>query len=170
MIKNTILDKNDVTLELTGIDTYGQENDEHSIQRTQRDTRDYITSPNPVNDSTPIDDKKQDKVHHFINKLLTATSNPTDPLDSIYTIHHWSNRLERTQELYNDLLYYNLPLGTVCNDPIKPLDNPIFHHQETKYINPTYCKSPCVANDYSWCPNHRKHKHTNRPRSKHKYK
>ena len=65
-VKNSVLVKEDVIPELPKIDPYGQACDDQNIICN---TQDDITSPNPVNDSNPINDKQQDDVHHFINKL-----------------------------------------------------------------------------------------------------
>ena len=60
-----------------------------------------------------------------------------DPLHEIYIFNHWSYRLDSpSQQLDNDLLQYDLPLGMGLNDPLPPEDNLLFNKENAIYLDP----------------------------------
>ena len=110
----------------------------------QDETRDDNAQPQlPANDSAPADEDRDDVIS-FASRVFTATSDPSKPLDNIYTTMHWHHRHARASTVDQNLIRFDLPLGMGSNDPLDPDENPLFNG-DVVYNNTTNDTLPTVS-------------------------
>ena len=80
-------------------------------------------------DSGPTNDNSAAENH--LSWVFTADSDPSEPMDPMYTYNRWDYRYDHPfYELDDALMRYDLPLGLGLNDHLEPSTNLLFTDME----------------------------------------
>ena len=144
MITNTIPYSNTIKPSLDKIDKHTATNNKtHQPSNKVNDSIENDEQLSDERDDVPVERNDDHSVTRFVNRIFTAMSDPDEPKDDIYQNMHWGKRFAYKQELDEDLIRYDLPLGMGIHDPVETEDNPLFS-SPVLYNEPSEIHYPTV--------------------------